>query len=133
MAFLALAKDVKLLIADEATEGLDKNAKPRVLDLVREISRHQGCSLLWISHRRDEIAFLTDEVYELSPDQDHTGKLIKLPMKSFKCQVETDSNEYFNGDSHHDKDGLLAIIGNIFLNPSISYFQITGTRNQKES
>jgi ABC-type multidrug transport system ATPase subunit len=133
MAFLALAKDAKLVIADEATEGLDENAKPKVIDLVKEISKDQGCSLLWISHRRDEIAFLTNEVYKLSPDKEHIGELIKHDIKGFKCQVKTDSDECLNGESYQDKDGLLSIIANICLNPSISYFQITGTRNQEES
>lgn len=136
MAFLALAKDAKLIVADEATEGLDKNAKPIVLNLVQEISQQQDCSLLWISHRRDEIAFLTDQVYELSPDKKHIRELIRLPITGFNCQVETNSNQDRNRNRKVyrdlDKDGLQSIIGNIWLDPSISYFQITGTRNQTE-
>lgn len=76
MTFLALGKETKLLIADEPTEGLDKQAKPIVIELVKQATKNKRLGMVWISHRYDEIAMLTDEVYELSK-----GELVKQNVK----------------------------------------------------
>lgn len=126
MTFLALGKETKLLIADEATEGLDKQAKPIVIDLVKQATSNKQLGLLWISHRYDEIAMLTDEVYELSK-----GKLVKLNVKGFDCEIETNlmngSQDYHN----FDKNGLFNLLGEICLNSKISNFEIKGCRSSK--
>ena len=130
MAFLALGKETKLLIADEATEGLDKNAKPIVIDLVKQAAEKGKFAILWISHRREEIALLTNKVYELSPDEERKGKLIELPIQGFDCHVEaigsTSSNSHYQ---NLNLDGLASTIGEIWLNQSLTSFKVTGTRS----
>ena len=130
MAFLALGKETKLLIADEATEGLDKNAKPIVIDLVKQAAKKEEFAVLWISHRRDEIALLTDKVYELSPDEERKGKLVELPIQGFDCEVEAIGSTSNSGHYQNlNLDGLASTIGEIWLNPSLTSFKVTGTKN----
>ena len=129
MAFLALAKKPQLLIADEATEGLDKEGKEIVLSEVQRLANcHQG-GILWISHRRDEVARLTDKVYEL-----FQGKLHEQERQGFDCQIETDSinaeaKKYFN----LSKDGAFQALEEIFTDSSIHKFQMTGLLQKREN
>lgn len=129
MAFLALAKKPQLLIADEATEGLDKEGKEIVLSEVQRLANCHQAGILWISHRRDEVARLTDKVYEL-----FQGKLQKQELQGFDCQIETDSpnteaKKYFN----LSKDGAFQALEEIFTDSSIHKFQMTGVMKKRES
>ncbi|MDZ4786221.1 MAG: ABC transporter ATP-binding protein [bacterium] len=129
MAFLALAKKPQLLIADEATEGLDKEGKEIVLSEVQRLANCHQAGILWISHRRDEVARLTDKVYEL-----FQGKLQKQELQGFDCQIETDSpnteaRKYFN----LSKDGAFQALEEIFTDSSIHKFQMTGVMQKGEN
>lgn len=128
MAFLALAKKPQLLIADEATEGLDKEGKEIVLSEVKRLANCHQAGILWISHRRDEVARLTDKVYEL-----FQGKLHEQDSQCFDCQIETDSinaeaKKYFN----LSKDGAFQALEEIFTDSSIHKFQMTGLLQKRE-
>ena len=129
MAFLALAKKPQLLIADEATEGLDKEGKKIVLSEVQRLANCHHAGILWISHRRDEVARLTDKVYEL-----FQGKLHEQERQGFDCQIETDSinaeaKKYLN----LSKDGAFQALEEIFTDSSIHKFQMTGVLQKRES
>ncbi|TFI54577.1 ATP-binding cassette domain-containing protein [Mastigocladus laminosus UU774] len=63
MAFLALGKEIKLLIADEATEGLDDEVEKLLLTVIKERVKKKKIGMLWISHRRNEIINLTNSVF----------------------------------------------------------------------
>lgn len=119
MTFLALGKNTKLLIADEPTEGLDKKAKPIVINLIKETLKNQQLSLLWISHRPEEIAMLTNEVYELSE-----GTLIKSDVKGFNCGVENDLENHSQYYHNIDKDGILTLFVENLLNLEVSNFRV---------
>ena len=127
MAFLALGKKIDLLVADEATEGLDKEGKETVLSEIKRLADSQNFGILWISHRRDEVAMLTNEVYELLE-----GKLLKHCLQGFSCQIETNSlegtaNNYINVG----KDEAFEILGKVFTEQSISNFKMTGFKSQE--
>jgi ABC-type multidrug transport system ATPase subunit len=129
MAFLALAKKPQLLIADEATEGLDKEGKEIVLSEVQRLANCHQAGILWISHRRDEVARLTDKVYEL-----FQGKLHEQDSQCFDCHIETDSvnaeaKKYFN----LSKDGAFQALEEIFTDSSIHKFQMTGLLQKREN
>jgi len=84
LAFLALAKRPALLVGDEATEGLDRDAHEFILRRV-ELLADAGTAVLWVSHRPDEIARLCRRVYEV-----RDGKLASLADARFRCTIESD-------------------------------------------
>lgn len=108
MTLLALGKQPALLIADEATEGLDKNAKPVILDIIEGGIRAKKFALLWISHRWDEIVRLGETIYELSPSDEERGKLIPKDINNFFITIDdTGSVENIKRDLKFSLSGFL--------------------------
>jgi len=62
MIAIAIAADPKLLIADEATTGLDVTTQAQIMELLRELQTRLGMSLLMISHDLGLAATFADEV-----------------------------------------------------------------------
>lgn len=124
MIFLALAKQPKLLIADEATDGLDKQSKAFVIEKLEMLLKSSMLSLLWISHQYYEIARLTDTVYNLSE-----GKLISADQRRFDCEVQTFPKESICGKYKNlSSKGWLEIASRIHVSQEISSFDIKGTK-----
>ncbi|MCH8251381.1 MAG: ABC transporter ATP-binding protein [Planctomycetes bacterium] len=63
MIAMALACGPSLLIADEATTALDVTLQMQVLDLLREVQRESGMSVLLITHDLGVVARWSDYVY----------------------------------------------------------------------
>ncbi|NJM69262.1 MAG: ATP-binding cassette domain-containing protein [Scytonema sp. RU_4_4] len=121
MAFLALSKQPKLLIADEATEGLDKESKKIILSELKRAFERSEFGMVWISHRHHEIAILVDQVYELT-----SCKLKKHSLGNFNCEVETEfKTETYNNLSY---EAFQEVFGEVFTNSLVSNFNIKGTR-----
>lgn len=62
MIAMALASEPELLIADEPTTGLDATIQARIADLLQEICREFGTTLVIISHDIGVITRLADDV-----------------------------------------------------------------------
>jgi peptide/nickel transport system ATP-binding protein len=62
---IALAARPKLLIADEPTTALDVTIQAQILDLLRDLQREQGLSMLLITHDLGVIAEAADQVLVL--------------------------------------------------------------------
>lgn len=62
MIAMALAGDPKLIIADEPTTALDVTIQAQILELLKEIQKKQGCSVMLITHDLGVIAEMADEV-----------------------------------------------------------------------
>ena len=60
MIAMALACDPKLLIADEPTTALDVTIQAQILDLLRELQRERGMSLILITHDLGVVAEIGD-------------------------------------------------------------------------
>jgi peptide/nickel transport system ATP-binding protein len=63
MIAMALACEPKLLIADEPTTALDVTIQAQILDLLRELVREQGASLMLITHDLGVVAGMCERVH----------------------------------------------------------------------
>jgi oligopeptide/dipeptide ABC transporter ATP-binding protein len=59
---MALAGDPALIVADEPTTALDVTVQAQVVQLLVDLTRHRGTSLLWISHDLGVVAGVADRV-----------------------------------------------------------------------
>lgn len=62
MIAMALAGNPKLIIADEPTTALDVTIQAQILELLKELQREQGCSIMLITHDLGVIAEMADDV-----------------------------------------------------------------------
>jgi len=69
---IALSCGPKLLIADEATTNLDVTIQLQYLDLLKEIQRQTGMTLLFITHNLGIVAELCDDVIVM-----YAGKVVE--------------------------------------------------------
>jgi peptide/nickel transport system ATP-binding protein len=69
---MALAKDPTLLVLDEPTTGLDATVEAEVLDLVNQLRREHGTSVLFISHNLAVIRKMCERVGVL-----YAGRLVE--------------------------------------------------------
>jgi peptide/nickel transport system ATP-binding protein len=62
MIAMALASEPEVIIADEPTTALDVTVQAQVIELLRDIQRERGTSLLFVTHDLAVVAELADEV-----------------------------------------------------------------------
>lgn len=62
MIAMALACNPKLLIADEPTTALDVTIQAQILDLMRNLKKDRGASIMFITHDLSVIAEMADRV-----------------------------------------------------------------------
>jgi peptide/nickel transport system ATP-binding protein len=68
----ALAVKPRLIIADEITSALDVSVQAHILNLMREIQRKEGLSMLFISHNLATVRYLSDQIGVM-----YLGKLVE--------------------------------------------------------
>ncbi|MDE7463420.1 MAG: ABC transporter ATP-binding protein, partial [Clostridiales bacterium] len=72
MIAMAISGHPKLLIADEPTTALDVTIQAQILELLRDLQRSEGCSIMLITHDLGVIAEMADEVVVM-----YAGKVIE--------------------------------------------------------
>lgn len=82
MLYLALRVKRKLLILDEPTEGLDFRIVDTVLEQLKQYLLDYNCALVLVSHRQEEVSYLTTHTYFL---QD--GGLTPMKHKRYKVSM----------------------------------------------
>jgi oligopeptide/dipeptide ABC transporter ATP-binding protein len=95
MMALALAAEPSLVIADEPTTALDVTVQAEVLDLLRDLRREFGLSLLLITHDLGVVAEMADRVAVM-----YCGRIVEQAPVS----------ELFAKPAHPYTRGLLASI-----------------------
>ena len=73
MIAMALATSPRLLLADEPTTGLDVSIAAQILELLRDLGRRTGASILLITHDLGVVAEVCDRVAVM-----HAGQLAEV-------------------------------------------------------
>ncbi len=76
MIAMSIANEPDLLIADEPTTALDVTIQLQILDLLQNIQRKMGMSLIFISHDLSVVKKLSDYIYVMKD-----GKIIEFGTK----------------------------------------------------
>lgn len=92
---LALACEPDLLIADEPTTALDVTIQAQILNLMKELQKEMGMSILFITHDLGVIAQMCDEVAVM-----YAGRVVE----------EAEVFELFKNPKHPYTKGLLSSI-----------------------
>ncbi len=104
----ALINDPDILLSDEATSALDPQTTLQILDLLKEINKKTGITILMITHELDAIRYSCERMAVLEEGQiiesgdvdeifsnpsSHTGKLFSKVFKQLQTK-ETDSRKF---------------------------------------
>jgi peptide/nickel transport system ATP-binding protein len=89
---IALSCNPSLLIADEPSSALDVTVQAQVMDLIKQLTKKRGTSLLLITHDLGVVADVCDEVYVM-----YAGEIVET----------ADVYELFENPAHPYTRGLL--------------------------
>jgi len=83
----AIANKPRLLIADEPTTNLDVTVQAQILDLIKDLQREYGVSVILITHNLGIVAEVSDRVYVMYGGKivEHAGveELFEKPMHPY--------------------------------------------------
>jgi len=108
MIAMALACDPELLIADEPTTALDVTIQAQILDLLRELQKSRGMSLLLITHDLAVVAEMAHHVAVM-----YAGEIVEIAgRESFFAQPRHPySQKLFDSlPAKHKRGAALAVI-----------------------
>lgn len=87
MIAIGLSCEPKLLIADEATTALDVTVQAQILDLVRDLKRRLGTTIIWITHDMGVVAELADTIQVMYGgrimERGPTGAVFQQPRSAY--------------------------------------------------
>lgn len=103
MIAMALACEPDILIADEPTTALDVTIQAEILDLIKEIQKDRGLSVMFITHDLGVVARIADRVIVMldgqivetgnarqifnAPKHDYTRKLLSAALRADSVKV----------------------------------------------
>ncbi len=108
---IALANEPEILIADEPTTALDVTVQAQILELMRQLQKNRGTSIILITHDLGVIAEMCDRVAVM-----YAGNIVEVGSV----------NEVFHNPKHPYTIGLLSSIPRID-NPDKKLKSIPGT------
>lgn len=103
MIAMAIACEPQLLIADEPTTALDVTIQKQILELLADLQKKYGMSVLFITHDLGVIADIADEVIVM-----YRGDIVE----------QGDTKQIFDNPQHPYTKGLLACRPSLEANPS---------------
>ena len=121
MIAMAISCNPTLLIADEPTTALDVTVQARILELLRELGKRRGMSVIFISHDLGVMAEVADTVAVM-----YQGKIVEFG----------EIGQIFTQPQHPYTKGLLAcrppLDGKILRLPTVSDFMEEVTNSNGE-
>ncbi len=108
---IALAADPQILIADEPTTALDVTMQAQILDLIKDIQKKTGASVIFITHDLGVVANVADRVAVM-----YAGRIIEIGL----------ADEVFYDPRHPYTWGLLASMPTLATD-SETLYAIPGT------
>jgi len=112
MIAMALACRPRLLIADEPTTALDVTVQAQILDLLKDLTRETGASLILITHDLGVVARYADEVVVM-----YGGRVVE----------QAPAASLYHAPQHPYTQGLLASIPRLDGDPSLPLQPIEGS------
>lgn len=83
----AIATGPELLICDEAVSALDLSVRAQILDLLEDLKRKLGLSLLFITHDLDVVQHIADRVVVMNRgkiiEEGPCGQVLKAPREEY--------------------------------------------------
>ncbi|MQA13232.1 MAG: ATP-binding cassette domain-containing protein [Pseudonocardiaceae bacterium] len=110
MIAIALACRPDVIIADEPTTALDVTVQAQIVELLRELQREQGMSVIFITHDLGVVADVCDRVLVM-----YAGQIVE----------EASIDDIFESPEHPYTEGLLASVPRMDL-PSSELVSIPG-------
>ncbi|MBS6105250.1 MULTISPECIES: ABC transporter ATP-binding protein [Anaerococcus] len=112
MIAIAMAVRPDLLIADEPTTALDVTVQAQILDLMKEIQKQEGNSIIIITHDLGVVADMADDIIVM-----YAGQIVE----------EGSVDEIFNNPSHPYTRKLLEAVPKLNMNRNEALSAIEGT------
>lgn len=112
MIAIAMAVRPDLLIADEPTTALDVTVQAQILDLMKEIQKQEGNSIIIITHDLGVVADMADDIIVM-----YAGQIVE----------EGSVDEIFNNPSHPYTRKLLEAVPKLNMNRNEALNAIEGT------
>lgn len=112
MIAIALACNPKLLVADEPTTALDVTIQAQIIDLMRDIQKQLGTSIILITHDLGVVANMTEKIVVM-----YAGKIVE----------KGSSDDIFYRPKHPYTWGLLQSVPRLNATNKEELVPITGT------
>ncbi|EWG98267.1 ABC transporter ATP-binding protein [Halomonas sp. BC04] len=116
MIAIALSCNPRLLIADEPTTALDVTIQAQILDLMRNLQKEIGTSILFITHDLAVVAEMADRVVVMytgrAVEESGVFDIYERPTMPYTKGL-LNSIPSWSGNKQGKKDRLVAIPGNV--------------------
>ncbi|MBP3606978.1 MAG: dipeptide/oligopeptide/nickel ABC transporter permease/ATP-binding protein [Treponema sp.] len=117
---LSLAQNCELLIADEPTTALDVTIQAQIVNLLSELRKKRGLSIIFISHNIELVADLCDNIIVmyggLIMEKGTSEQIINAPKHPYTKALVASSPKF---GSHYTTEKLISIPGKVIdpVNP----------------
>jgi ABC-type multidrug transport system ATPase subunit len=126
LAYLALAKQPKLLIADEATAGLDPPHRKALLDTIGHALGTTDMAVMWVTHDHNELlALRLRKVIRVE-----RGHSEQVRLTGWHCEFTVDLGQ--SQRLHLTVDALFELFSELALDPKTQNVQLNMVRHRAE-
>jgi NitT/TauT family transport system ATP-binding protein len=85
----ALAYQPEIMLMDEPFASVDAQTRADLEDLILEVRREYGVTVVFVTHDIDESVYLGDRVVVLTPSPTHVQEMLDVELPQPRDQVET--------------------------------------------